>query len=223
MVQEAQVGRLTEQTAGMLQALTRADPDAARLLPAVWRVLGEGRPATVEEIAAAAGLPAALVAERLHGDQQVELDRRGRVLGFGLTLLPTGHRIDLAGRAHALYGWCGPDVLVVPWLLGVPGRVSSRCPATGTAITAHVGPEGVGEVAPAGAVVSFVDALDAADIRGSTCDRQHFFASREAAAGWLAEQPHGIVVPVAEAFQAMTRAFGRAGWSSARAKATEAR
>jgi alkylmercury lyase len=220
---QARIDQLTEQTVGMLQALTRADPHAARLLPALWRVLGEGRPAAVEEVAAAAGLPAALVAERLQADQQVQQDRQGRVLGFGLTLLPTRHRIDLAGRAHALYGWCAPDVLVVPWLLGVPGRIGSRCPATGTAITAHVGPEGVGEVQPTGAVVSLVSALDPADIRGSTCDRQHLFASPEAAAGWLAEHPDATVVPVAEAFLAMTRAFGRAGWTPARAQAAPAR
>ena len=38
------------------------------------------------------------------------------------------------------------------------------------------------------------------------CNRQHLFASPKAAAGWLAEHPDGTVVPVAEAFLAMTRA-----------------
>jgi alkylmercury lyase len=167
------------------------------------------------QIAEATGLPAAAVAERLN-DPQVERDHRGRVLGFGLTLIPTPHRIDLVDRGHTLYGWCGPDVLAIPWLLGIPRRITTRCPATGTPITVHVGPEGVGEIDPADAVVSFMPTLDPSDIRGSTCDRQHFFASRDAAAGWLAAHPHGVVVPAAVAFQAVTGAFDRAGWTHAR-------
>ncbi|HZC99427.1 MAG TPA: organomercurial lyase [Actinomycetes bacterium] len=169
---QTEIDRLAEQTAGMLQAL------------------GEGRPATIEEVAATAGLPAATVAARLGAEQQVELDRAGRVLGVGLTLLPTGHRIDLAGRGYALYGWCAPDVLVVPWLLGVPGRVSSRCPATGTPITAYVGPEGVGEVQPRGRWCRWLPrsmrpTSAAAPASGSTCSPP----ARPPPAGWASTRP----------------------------------
>jgi alkylmercury lyase len=160
--------------------------------------LAEGRPASVAELAAAAGRAADEVAALLHAVPDVEWDAEGRVAGLGITLNPTPHRVETDG--HLLYAWCAPDALGMLPAIGRTVRVSSACPATGHAITVTVGPEGVREVQPLAVVVSAIITGDPDDIRGSECSLGHFFASRETASGWAGVHPDGVVLTVPDAF-----------------------
>lgn len=79
----------------------------ARALRALLSALAEGRPARVEELAAAAGqAPAGLAASLRATAPDAEWDE-GRVAGFGMTLNSTPHRVEAAG--HRLYTWCAAD------------------------------------------------------------------------------------------------------------------
>jgi alkylmercury lyase len=77
------------------------------------------------------------VRDFLHGSP-ADFDRDGRLVGFGLTLRPTPHRVELDGRT--LYTWCVPDTLLLPVLLGRPVRVEARCFATGDPVRVEVEP-----------------------------------------------------------------------------------
>ena len=110
---------------------------------------------------------------------------------------------SLGGRT--LYTWCTPDTLELPALLGQPARVESRCFATGEPLRVDVDPAGVRELEPDEAVVSMVlPDVCTSDFRPKLCDEQHFFSSATAAAGWHADRPKAIVVPVRSGF-ALTR------------------
>ncbi len=93
---------------------TQTDPAAIRaVLPATIRLLAEGRPVTVAELAVASGLSHEQVetAPRELGD--VEGTPDGRVEGAGLTARPTPHRIRI-GRVDR----CLPSpTSEQPWLI----------------------------------------------------------------------------------------------------------
>lgn len=120
------------------------------------------------------------------------------MVGLGLSLRPTPHRFTFDGRT--VYGWCATDTPAFPVILGRAGVIESTCPATGRPIRVGVTREGVTNVDPSGAVVSLVRPDQTGNIRDA-CNLGRFYASREAAAGWLAAHPEGWVQSVDDDFQ----------------------
>lgn len=176
--------------------------ESAGIAAAAIVELAAGEPVDVARVADRAGASTDEVRGFLH-DTPAEFDRDGRLVGFGLTLRPTPHRVELGGRT--LYTWCAPDTLELPMLLGQPVRVESRCFATGEPVRVEVAPDGVRELEPEHAVVSMVLCeVCMSDFRQKLCDEQHFFASSRVSAGWHAARPEAIVVPVRSGF-ALTR------------------
>lgn len=161
--------------------------------------LAEGRPATVAELAAAAGRDPGEVAAGLRAWPDVEWDAHGRVTGLGMTLNPTPHQVETSAH-HRLHAWCAADALGMLPAIGRTVRVSSACPATGQTVSVTAGPDGVQDVQPRGAVVSVIITGDPDDIRGSLCNLGHFFASPDAASGWASEHPDGALLTVPDAF-----------------------
>jgi alkylmercury lyase len=183
---------------------------SAQLLPPILRILTEGQPASMERLAQEIGVPTNLIAPTLsYVFPDAEFDGEGRLLGLGLTQVPTPHEVRLAGQGTIVYAWCAPDALLLPILIGESAHVSSPCAATGQTIAVVVGPEGVREARPASAVVAFVTETDPRHLRTTGCAHQNFFASAEAAASWLAEHPHAVILPVAEACRRLTQRSAR--------------
>ncbi len=207
MISQQTPGRIEDLGQRFVQALnTQDDPlisGMGPLWPAIWRVLADGRPASAAEIAGSTARSATEVADVIAHTSQAEVDRAGRVLGVGLTLIPTPHRILLPGRGHQLYVWCVPDAFAVSRMLHQPLRVISPCRATGRDVAVDLEPDGVRAVDPAAAVVAFVTDPDISDARGTVCAHQNLFVDAEAAARWLVEHPHAVTVPVGEGYRAM--------------------
>ncbi len=169
------------------------------LLVPLLRLLADGDPVGIDDLAAAAALTADEVRARLAAMPDTEYDDQGRIIGQGLTLRPTRHRFTVAGEE--LYTWCALDTLIFPTLIGRPARIESVSPASGDTIRVTVDPTaGVTSVEPITAVVSLVDPGNLPSIRSSFCNQVHYFTSPEDAGGWLAEHPEGRVLSVAEAF-----------------------
>ena len=199
----------TEQRLQRVAARCSDDPARAilgLLHPPILRILAEGRPATVDELAAVTSRPAEQITEMLRRVRPIELDSDGSVLGLGLTLLPTTHRVQLPGRHHLLYAWCAPDALILPSVIGEAAYVTSPCHATHQPITVELSGEAVTRFDPPSAVVSFVLSPDRGDLRGTGCGHQNLFASAEAAADCLITHPDCEVIPVAQAFGLLAEA-----------------
>jgi Alkylmercury lyase len=136
---------------------------------------------------------------RVHGLERVEIGE---------------HRIEVDWRR--LTAWCAWDTLFLPGLLGRPARVSSRCPVTSEAISLTVTADGPHSVSPAGTVLSFLapEGPFDADVVRSFCHFLRFFASEQAAHGWIAERPGMFTVSVDDSFrlgqQTNAAAFGAA-------------
>jgi len=107
------------------------------LMRTAIRLLSHGRPTTITELADAAGVDAADLANA-PGGQDIEYDDDRHIVGWGLTLNPTPHTFVFDG--HRLFTWCAADTLMFPAILGGRAYVESTCPATGTVIRLTVDP-----------------------------------------------------------------------------------
>ncbi len=191
-----------EALADRILAPLKSFPEGADYLaisPSTVRLLASGQPVTVEEIAAAARRAPEDVRAALGRVAGVDWDEQGRVVGVGLSLVPTPHRFEVGGRT--VFTWCALDALFFPALLGRPARIESPCRGTGQPVRVEVTPTDVVAAEPASAVVSVVVPRDLASVRSASCENVHLFSSREAAARWLEQHPGATLLPLHEAFR----------------------
>jgi alkylmercury lyase-like protein len=189
--------------------------DHLRLLVRVMRELARGQsvsPDWAERQGVRLGLAPDAAGDFLR--QVSERDGSDQIVGaMGLSLNDHPHRLLVAGVP--LHAWCALDTLFLPALLGAVAQVESPSPATGRLIRVRVGPEGVEEVTPAGAVISIVLAdqrwLESPSVEAiwsAFCDHVHFFVSRKESEGWVAGRDDLTVLSVNDGF-----ALGRRIWS----------
>lgn len=176
--------------------------DERRVAVRLYRLLEAGEPVSREALASSAGLAQERLAEILAGWRGVFYEQE-RIIGFwGLTLRPvSAHRIRTGGREN--FGWCAWDTLFLPELLGKPAEVESLDPETGAHIRLRVTPDGVQNVDPEGAVLSFINPPEemSDEIVTSFCRFIHFFASRDSAARWRARNPGTVILSIEEGFR----------------------
>jgi alkylmercury lyase len=169
------------------------------IVPPTLEVLARGKEASPEGIAAASRKSPEEVRAALDRFPSAEWDEQGRVVGLGLTLQLTPHRLELEG--HTLFAWCALDAILFPILLGRPASIESPCRGTGEPVHIEVTPAGIETVEPLSAVVSIVAACDLANLRSVGCNNTHFFSSPEAASRWLERHPEATIVPMEDAFR----------------------
>jgi alkylmercury lyase len=187
--------------------------EGLELVPHAMRLLAEGEPVALEELAAAARHSLEEVRAALGVQTSAELDSDGRLVGLGLTLRPTPHRYLLDGRT--VFAWCASDALTFPVVLGRPGVIESTCGSTGQPIRIELTRDGVDRVDPSGAVVSAVRPTgQLADVRSAICQQGRFFASPRAAEHWAAEHPEGEIRSVEEAFAVDRAVVTQVGWAA---------
>jgi alkylmercury lyase len=159
--------------------------------------LARGEPVTVDDLGQAPCRTPDQVRHALAGLPDTEYDEQGRIIGHGLTLRPTPHRLTVNGRQ--LYTWCALNTLIFPAVLGRPARVQSPCHSTGTPIHLTVEPDTVTTLDPATTVVSIVTQQACSSIRTAFCDQVKFFTAPAAAQPWLDRHPGATVLPVGDA------------------------
>ena len=191
-----------QELASRITAPIRATGGSAflEIVPPTLDLLARGKPASPEEIAAASGKSPQEVRSALDLFPSAEWDEQGRVVGLGLTLQLTPHRLELEGRT-TLFAWCALDALLFPVILGRPASIESPCRGTGDPVHIEVTPTGIEAVEPPSAVVSIVATRDLASVRSLGCDNAHFFCSPEAASRWLEKHLQATVLSVEESFQ----------------------
>jgi alkylmercury lyase len=188
-----------------------ASVDGIDALPYLLRLLAKGEPVDLDELTDLAGAAGADLSRVVRAQPGAEWDSDGRLVGFGLTPRPTDYRFLVGGKT--LYTWCASDTLFFSVILGESTVAESTCPTTGTAIRLEITPDAITSVTPAETVVSQRHRQDLiANLRSDVCDHGHFFASRSAAAGWLADHPDGQVLSIAAAFAECRAACEELGW-----------
>lgn len=183
--------------------------------PHLVRLIAEGRPVSLEELAARAQCAPTDLARVLRSQPGAEWDPDGKLVGFGLTLRPTDHHFTLGARE--LFTWCATDTLLFTVILGERAVTESICPATGEPIWVEIAPDAVVSVSPADAVVSQLNLAElACDLRTEICDHGHFFASATVARTWASQHPNGEVLSVQDAFERCRATCEELDWLGSR-------
>jgi len=200
------IDQLASDLLGRLPVITREEQ---RLGVEIYRQLAEGRPVALSRLAQALRTTTGDIAKLLKGPNLQPLtyaDEEGRIIGFGgLAVAAMPHRFIVDGRT--LYTWCAWDSLFIPGILGRPADVSSPAPESGSRIRLTVTPNGVQNVEPQTAVMSFLlpsaetFQADALKAMASFCHFIFFFPTPEAAAAWTASRPDTSVISLADAFE----------------------
>ncbi|HJM52290.1 MAG TPA: organomercurial lyase [Alphaproteobacteria bacterium] len=178
-------------------------PELQRLSFMLYRLLAEGdpvdRPALAEACELTPDETEALLAEI--PDSAMVWETESIVAFGGLSLRSSDHAFEIAGRR--LHTWCVFDGLFLPGILGHRARITTRCPATDSAIEVEVGPAFLGTSRPANPLMSIVApglADCARDLRGVFCHHVRFFVSAEAFADWAGERDDIARLSLTEAF-----------------------
>ncbi len=174
---------------------------------AIYRELAKGEPVDDSRLAGALGV--SLDEARARRSSTVlsaltYLDAEGRIIGFGgLATIPMHHEFIVNGRK--LWTWCAWDSLFIPELLGAEALVVSPDPRTKTPIRLTVTRDGVRQVEPEGAVVSFVRTnaevftISAENVMTSFCHYVFFFESRGSGETWATEHPGTVLYTMDDA------------------------
>jgi alkylmercury lyase len=128
-----------------------------------------------------------------------EFNREGKIIGWGMTLVPTQHQFQV--KDHALFTWCAFDTVLFPSLLQTEARVQSACSASGHPITFVAMPEGVvRELTPPSAILSLIIPTERSDcVRATFCAQSLFFESGQAASSFLSTHPDALILSIEEA------------------------
>ena len=165
---------------------------------ALLHLLSRGRPVAIQAVAETLGWQEAEVQERLAHVPDLERDLMGRIVGWGLTLLPTPHRLQL--QRKMLYTWCALDTLMYPVCLDLSAQGEAYCPITQQPIRFLVSPQQISDVQPTQAMMSLVLPAVREDCsREHFCAQSHFFASGMAASVWKQAHPDGFLLVMEEA------------------------
>ncbi len=188
------------------------DEQSRRIATAIIDLLAQGDPITPAQIAGHARVSEEVVLATLKGwPGGVFWDDEGRVVGsWGLAIPEMAHKFQTDG-GKPIYAWCALDPFLIVPVIGRPARVESKDPVTGQVITMTVTPQGIKDLSPATAVVSFLTPTKPFDfdVIQSFCEYVLNFASRESAERWAAEHEGIVLLPAAEAFEIGLRAWSK--------------
>lgn len=186
------------------QLLDELGSDFLSRLAKVMEMLAEGRPVLVGEVMDSLHLNRD-EAEDWLVKNGAEFNAAGNLVGLGLTNVPTPHEFQVNG--HNLYAWCAGDTLIFPVILGRMAHVVSSDPISGAKVRLTVTPNGVEEIEPRTAVLSWPTEMDSCDIRGSICYPSNWFASRETAEKYMAERG-GVTILTPDEFRGISGLIG---------------
>lgn len=176
------------------------DPETQRIIGQTMKFLAEGHTVRPDQVAARIQISADKITSTLN-EWGAEFNQAGRIVGFGLTLIPTQHLYKANGRK--LYTWCVGVALALPVILKQTANIESPDPVTGEKIQVKVTPERVEKVVPSSGVVSWVKDLDLTDVRGTACNYIHFFSSPKTATKWIAGRSLLTIFSANNVFQAL--------------------
>lgn len=183
--------------------------DEADVAVAVYRALAEGEPVPLAAIAAKTGFSQKRILEILDAWPGVFRDDEGRVIGFwGLAIPKMGHRFHMEG-GKPIHAWCAIDPLLIVPVLGKPARVESKDPVTGDRITMTVTPDGVSDVSPSTAVLSFLIPKGELghDVIQTFCHYVLNFTTVESGRRWTANHAGTMLLTPEEGFELAARAW----------------
>lgn len=196
---------LTDLSSALLRA-AGGDPlpaDHARIAVATFEHLLTGEPAPVADIARAADVSDEAAEQFLSSSRGVYRDEAGDVIGFwGVSVVEMPpHRLVTDGPP--VWFWCAWDPVIVAPIVGRPLTLETRDPVTGDPVRFTATPDGVRDVSPDNATLSFLrpEGEWDADVITSFCHYVHGFESEDTARSWTAEHDGTFVLSLEDSVE----------------------
>ena len=171
---------------------------AGTLLPG-FRLLAEGQPLPIAQLAAETGVEIDSLRELLVSVRS-EFDERGRLVDlFGMTLQQTPHRLEIESKV--VFSCCALWAHVIPRLIDRTVGVHSTDPASKELVHLLISPDGIESVEPVDAMATMAAANErdiAADVCAAFCCQVKHFVSRENAQLFASGSSRRSVVTVDE-------------------------
>jgi alkylmercury lyase len=117
---------------------------------------------------------------------------------FGLSLIPTKHKLKVDG--HTFYTWCVVDAILFTDWLEITSTIESHDPDDGSFIKIELKGDRLISSSPSPLYVSWVDNIDACNLRDTLCDHVSFFASSKTAGRWSERHPEGRIIKLTDFF-----------------------
>lgn len=178
------------------------DREGQSLSLQIYQLLAQGQPVARTQLAESLQMSLAKVNEMLSRWWGMEFDERDQIIGYwGLTISPTQHRLEVDGKT--LYTWCAWDTLFIPEILRTRARIESTSALSKASIRLVLSMEGVQEVEPVGAVMSFVTPETAKvkqNVVAHFCHFVYFFESMAAGIAWTSKQPGTFLLSIDDAY-----------------------
>jgi hypothetical protein len=189
-------------------------PDRTRLVARMFHLLAGGRPVSAKQVdATIAELGIDLDVARQLLDAWTEQDTDGNIVGLGVTLNRTPHRMTI-GTAQT-YAWCAIDTLILSIILEQPIAVVSEAPGTGESVRLQARPDGIGDLDPADAVITWpardgdhVDVESTQGIWTTFCHHSFLFPTRDQAEAWAAGRDDIEILTLPEGFEVARQLAG---------------
>lgn len=202
----ATTAQLDEWAKAVVKAAPPLDAEDRRIMIATYRLLAEGDPVPESAVVEATHLTAERVEKSLGGWPLVLRDEDDRVVGFwGMHAHHVEPTHAVTHEDTAIYGWCALDTLFIPEIVDREMRVESTDPTSGARIGLTVSPDGIADLDPPEAVVSFLLPEEgdkfADDAIARFCHQIYFFESPRSAETWIADRPDRFFLTVQEAFE----------------------
>lgn len=193
--------RLDDQVEVLRPVFPRLNASEQNVSLQIYRLLVQGRPLERKYIADRLQMPLESINKILNRWWGIHYDQQDRIVAYwGLSLQPTQHRFEVAGRT--MYTWCAWDTLFLPEILMVSPQVESFCATTQSRIRLRLAQNRIEKVEPDNVMISFM-APDATRVKENLvnhfCCLVHFFKSEDAGRLWTERHPGTFLLPLEQA------------------------
>lgn len=169
----------------------------------VYRQLAKGVPVMHEAVAQSLDMSFERVDEIIKSWPGEYYNDENKIVGFwGLALSEMPHRFNVDGIQ--MYTWCAWDSLFIPELIRKTAHVESPDPITKEIIKFTVSPDGITDLSPSEAVMSYVKpeytVIDE-NVINNFCHYVLFFASQKTGEEWTSTRDNTDLMSMDDAFE----------------------
>lgn len=189
------------------EALPNFNKEEQHISVQIYQLLAKGEPVSHARVASTLNYPLEKVDEIIDGWIGIYHDNDNNIIGYwGISVQEQPHLFEVNGKT--LYTWCAWDSLFIPEIIKKIARVESLDPISKERIRFTVSSEGIKDLNPVGAVMSYVKPentrIDENVIQGF-CHYIFFFTSEKTGTEWVSRHDNAGLMSLDDAFQLAKR------------------
>ncbi len=186
-----------------IQAFPKLDITGQQQAAQLYQLLSQGQPVNIETFARKINLNTDITRKLLDSWTGVSFDTKHQIDAFwGLSTSKTTHSFNTG--QHILYTWCAWDLLFMPVILKQTITATTQCPLSKQKITLTISEQGIEEVNPANAMVTFIKpTLEQlkANVTSSFCQYIFFVESEQTGQQWQQQHDNGFLLELDQGFK----------------------